>query len=153
MSEIPPGGTVRVFLFGLISVWTVFAEERFALRPLLAEALRANPDVLAARKRYEAATHRPARESALPDTMISGGYASTGNPRPLSNIGIDPVANIGFMITQPLPGPGKRGLRGEIAEREAHAEFEQYQAAQLAVVARVKTAWHRLAAAYDLLDT
>ncbi|MDX2149320.1 MAG: TolC family protein [Bryobacteraceae bacterium] len=143
---------MRAFILGLTALWTAGAEERLALRPLMQEALRANPEVLAARKRYEAATHRPARESALPDTMISGGYASTGSPRPLANLGTDPVANIGVMITQELPGPGKRGLRGEIAEREADAEFQQYQAAQLSVLTRVKSAWHRLGAAYDLLD-
>ncbi len=128
------------------------AEDRLSLRALLGEALRSNPEVLAAQKRYEAARQRPRQATGLPETMISLGYASTGSPRPFAGLGVDPVANAGVMVTQELPYPGKRRLRGAIAEREAEAEFQQYQAAQLSVMARVKTAYQRIATGYEVLS-
>ena len=42
------------------------------------------------------------------------------------------------MFTQEFPWPGKRKLKGEMAEREAEAEFQQYQTVQLGVLARLK---------------
>lgn len=121
------------------------------LRPLLEKALRANPEVQAAQKKYEASRVRPQQATALPETMVSLGYSSSGSPRPFAGIGTEPTANAGVMVTQELPYPGKRRLRGAIAEREAEAEFQQYQAAQLSVMSRVKTAWQRLASSYEML--
>jgi outer membrane protein TolC len=56
------------------------------------------------------------------------------------------------MISQEFPFPGKRGLRGEIAAKEAEAEFQQYQMAQLSVLSRLKQAWYRLGYAYAARD-
>ena len=43
-----------------------------------------------------------------------------------------------------MPFPGKRQLRGEIAAKEADAEFQQYLAVRLSVVSRLKQAYHEL---------
>jgi cobalt-zinc-cadmium efflux system outer membrane protein len=141
---------MRVFLLLIVLSLSLPAQER--LRPLLQEALRNNPEVQAAQKKYEAARQRPQQATALPETMVSLGYSSTGNPRPFAGIGVDPVANAGIMVTQELPYPGKRGLRGAVADREAQAEFEQYQATQLSVLARMKSAWQRLTTANTTLS-
>ncbi len=125
------------------------------LADLVREALRSNPEIRAAQKRYEAARQRPAQESSLPDPMVSLGYTSAGSPRPFAGIGREPMANAGAMFTQEMPFPGKLKLRGAMAEREAEAEFQQYQAAQLSVVSRVKQAYHRLWFSYiaaEVLD-
>lgn len=124
------------------------AEERLRLDELLAEALRANPEILAAQKRYEAARQRPAQESSLPGPMLSLGYTSSGSPRPFAGLGREPVANAGVMLSQEFPFPGKRKLRGEIAAKEADADFQQYQAAQLSIISRVKQAFYRLGYAW-----
>lgn len=118
------------------------------LEQLLAEALRNNPEVLAARKRYEAARQRPSQASSLPDLMFSPGYASSGAPWPGARLGVEPTSNIGWMLAQEFPFPGKRQLRGEMAAKEAEAEFEQYQHVQLSVVSRVKQAYYRRAWAF-----
>jgi outer membrane protein TolC len=128
------------------------AEERLRLEDLIAEALRANPEVVAAQKRYEAARERPAQESSLPDPMLSLGYTSSGNPRPLAGLGREPTANAGVMVSQEFPFPGKRKLRGEMARKEADAEFAQYQGIQLSVVSRLKQAYYRLYYAYEASD-
>lgn len=116
-----------------------------ALDKLVEEALRVNPEVLASQKRYEAMRQRPAQESSLPDPMFSLSYNSSGNPLPFQGIGKEPVANAGFMVSQEFLFPGKRKLRGDMAAREADAEFEQYLMTRLSVVSRLKQAWYRLA--------
>lgn len=134
------------------AAWCASAQERLRLEELVAEALRANPEILAAQKRYEAARQRPTQDSSLPDPMLSLGYASAGSPRPLAGLGLEPMANAGLMISQELPFPGKRKLRGDIARKEAEAEFEDYRGAQLSVMARLKQAYYRLAYAYEARD-
>jgi outer membrane protein, heavy metal efflux system len=123
-------------------------ETRVSLRDLTGEALKNNPEVIAAQKRYEAARQRPTQESSLPDPMISLGYNSVGNPLPGAGLGKDVLANAGVMVSQELPYPGKLKLRGDMAAKEAQAEFEQYQLVQLNVISRLKQAYFRVQYTY-----
>jgi len=121
----------------------------FALRgqplpALVDEALRRNREILAAQKKYEAARQIPAQASALADPTLSVGYTANGAPYPGAGIGRDVTSNAGVMVSQELPFPGKRQLRGDIAAKEASAEFEQYLAVRLNVTARLKQAYHEL---------
>jgi len=122
------------------------------LDELVEQALRRNPEILAAQKRYEAMRQRPSEESSLPDPMLSLGYNSNGNPLPGAGIGTQPTANAGFMVSQEFPFPGKLGLRGGIAAREADAGFQQYLMTRLSVVSRLKQAYHQLHHAYEMID-
>lgn len=83
----------------------VAQEASLSLRELTSEALRANPEVIAAQKGYEAARQRPTQQSSLPDPMLSLGYASVGSPRPVAGIGREPLANAGLMVSQEIPFP------------------------------------------------
>jgi cobalt-zinc-cadmium efflux system outer membrane protein len=123
-------------------------EDRLHLEDLISEALQRSPEVLAAQKRYEAARQRPAQVASLPDPMMSLGYTTSGSPRPFAGLGQAPMANAGVMVSQEFPFPGKRRLRGEIAAKEADADFQQYQAVQLSVASRMKQAFHRLSYAW-----
>jgi len=130
-------------------------ESRLSLRELTAEAIKNNPEIVAAQKGYEAARQRPTQESSLPDPMISLGYTSVGNPLPGAGLGSQVLSNIGVMYSQELPYPGKLKLRGEIASKEAEATFQVYEAVQLGVISRLKQAHYRLQytyAASDLLN-
>src|SRR6516164_9597148 len=60
---------------------------RLSLRELISEAIRGNPEIVAAQKSYEAARQRPTQESSLPDPMISLGWVSVGNPWPGAGLG------------------------------------------------------------------
>jgi outer membrane protein TolC len=111
---------------------------------LVDEALRANREILAAQKKYEAARQRPSQAGALPDPTISLGYTSNGGPWPVAGIGSATTSNAGLMVSQEMPFPGKRQLRSEIAAKEADAEFQQYLAVRLNVVSRLKQAYHEL---------
>ncbi len=125
---------------------------RVALADLVAEAVKANPEIAAARQRYDAARQRPAQERSLPDPMLSAGYTASGKPYPGAGLGTEPTANLNVMVSQPVPYPGKRDLRASMATREADAAREQIDAAQLAVVSRVSQAYYRLAYTYAVGD-
>ena len=142
------------FTFTLLSSLIASAQvpERLALSAAVSEALAKNPDIAAAEKRYDAARQRPAQERSLPDPMISGGYNASGSPLPGAGLGTEPTANIGFMISQELPYPGKLTLRSSIAAREADADLQQTEAVRLSVTGRVKQAYYRLAYAYAVAD-
>jgi outer membrane protein TolC len=83
---------------------------------------------------------------------MSLGYASNGGPLPGQGLGSQPTSNIGFMVSQEIPYPGKQKLRGDIAVKEADAEFEQYLAVQLNVRSRVTQAFHKLHHTYAAIE-
>ena len=128
-------------------------EIRLRLEDLVQEALGRNPEILAAQKRYEALRQRPSQASSLPDPTLSLSYNSSGNPLPFQGLGKEPNANAGVMVSQELPFPGKRKLRGEIASSEAGAEFDQYLMTRLSVVSRLKQAYYRLAYLHGAVET
>ena len=125
---------------------------RLLLADVVAEALAKHPDIAAAEQRYAAARQRPVQERSLPDPMVSAGYNANGRPWPGAGLGTEPTANIGVMVSQELPYPGKRELRASIASREADAEFQQIEAARLSITARVKQVYYRLAYTYAVVD-
>lgn len=133
----------------------IVAEARGPAEPMsLAETLRlalaAHPEVAAAERRYDAARQRPIQERSLPDPMVSAGWDAMGNPLPGAGLGSEPGANMGVMVSQEFPYPGKLRLRAEVAEREADAERQQVDAARLNITARVKQSYYRLAADYAI---
>jgi outer membrane protein, heavy metal efflux system len=122
---------------------------------LVQEALRSNQEILAAQKKVEALRQRPSRESSLPDPTLSLGWASNGGPWPGAGLGVNATSNLGVMVSQEVPAPGKRKLRGEIADKEAAAAFNEYLATRLKVVSRLQQAYHELhhaAVALDFID-
>ena len=137
--------------------------ERTAVADVVAEALATNPEIVAAQKRYDAARQRPTQERSLPDPMVSAGYSANGRPWPGAGLGTEPTSNVGFMVSQDVPYPGKLNLRASIASHEADAISQDIEAARLSVTTRVKQAYYRLAYTYavgdvltrnrDLLDT
>lgn len=135
-----------VIAFGVLSACGLYgAPAPASLDGLVEELLRVNPEIRAAQKRYEALRQRPAQEGSLPEPMVSLGYASVGSPRPVAGLGAEPMARAGVMVSQELPFPGKRGLRSEIALKEAEEALQDYRAVALAVTARLKAAYHRWA--------
>jgi outer membrane protein TolC len=77
----PPGMLRFVFLLSLTMVFSPHPsraiagpQESVKLDFLVDELLRANPELQASHKRYEAALTRPSQESALPDPRITTGW-------------------------------------------------------------------------------
>ena len=142
---------VAALTYLLCAALSAHAAEPLRLSDLIAAALANNPEVSAAQKRYEAARQRPSQERTMPDPVLSAGYTSNGGPLPGLGLGRDATSNIGVMISQEVPYPGKLNLRGAIAGKEADAELQQYRAIQWNLRSRVTQAFHRLHHAYASL--
>jgi len=86
------------------------------LHELVEELERQNPSVMAVEKAYEASRYEARQAAALPDTEFTIQHLSVGSPRPFAGYTNSDFAYIGFGASQELPFPGKRKLRGEVAE-------------------------------------
>ncbi len=105
------------------------------LAALVQEALDKNPDVVASRAAVLAARQRPAQARALPDPMLQATYTNDGwTP----SLGAMPMTTLALMWSQELPWPGKRSLRGHLAEREADAAEPQLQRTLLSLEAQLR---------------
>lgn len=94
---------------------------------LVAEVLRRNPTLEAARQAWRAALARPAQERSLDDPMLGLSLA----PWSLGSGTVDPGYTI--EISQALPFPGKLALREEVALAEAEATAHDYEATRLRI--------------------
>ena len=100
-------------------------EPLVGLDELIQAAIEHSPAIAAARHRVDAARQRIGEEHALPDPMRLGRLNSSGNPLPGAGLGTEPTANIGVMVTQPIPYAGKRDLRAAVAGHDVDAEAVQ----------------------------
>jgi outer membrane protein TolC len=122
------------------------------LTDLIAELLQANPELAAARKRYEVALTRPSQEGALPDPRLTVGWISNGSPLPWAGLGIEPTSNIGFQVAQAIPYPGKRTIKSGVARKDAESEAQMYRARELNLVAQLKSSFYELRFLYEADD-
>ncbi|MCC7259277.1 MAG: TolC family protein [Gammaproteobacteria bacterium] len=102
------------------------------LDALVSEALAANPEVTVAAQRFEAAKTMIPPARTLPDPTLNFSY---------EDMDVDETM---YGVSQEIPFPGKLKLKGDIASREADAMEQEYLAVRLAVVARLKEAYHEL---------
>src|SRR6266852_7105024 len=134
MPAILRRGTFCLFAFALANVQ---AEERtFGPNDLLSELLQRNPEIQAARSRFEAATKRPSQAGTLPEPTAR--YTNFGVGHPFSRLNSNEFAYQGFGISQQIPFPGKLGLAYEEAKREVEGEQQNYRSVILDVTARLK---------------
>lgn len=112
------------------------------LESLVQEALGRNPDLAKARTLVEAEKERIPQAKALPDPSLTLGLQNDGFKG--LQIGKMESSYYQVMVTQPLPWPGKRGLRGEIASLGVEASRATADRARLTLVADVKRAYAAL---------
>jgi len=131
----------RFLLLGLILFWSWRStaavaqedvEHTLDLSRLIQESSESNPEIKAARQRWEAAKAVIPQVKTLPDPRINFGYEDV----------LEREAMYGF--SQEIPFPGKLRLRGEVATREAERAEQEYLAARLRVIARLKEAYYDL---------
>lgn len=116
-----------------------------ALRDLVDEAEKNNPEIAAALHGWQAATHVPKQASALPETEVSVQQFSVGSPRPFAGFSNSNFAYIGLGASQEFPWPGKRDVRGKIAELQANSVHEDADAVRRRVIEALKVAYIHLA--------
>jgi len=120
---------------------TLTLEAGANLGEFLAEALRSNPEILAARKAAEAAQTRIAQARSLDDPELNIESWSI----PLNQPGNFNKANTHMVnLRQRLPFPGKLRLRGEVASQEQAMAAARYRAKEREVIAAVKKGYYDL---------
>src|SRR5437870_7443479 len=112
---------------------------------LLEEATRSNPDILAARRGWQAATQVPSQVSTPPDPQVTIQHFSVGSPRPFAGFSNSDFAYIGFGVSQDLPYPGKLKLKGEAAQQDAAISRNKVEAVRRSVLQQVKEAYYQVA--------
>ena len=110
------------------------------LDDVVREALEKNPEAQSALHIINALRLRVPQVKALPDPMVSAGWA--GNLAPFSVMRGDNSSYRGLTVSEQFPYPGKLKLRGEIASKEAEAAQADYEAIRRRVSAEVKAAYY-----------
>src|SRR5712691_9331445 len=128
-----PANTRRLrFCMFLFATVALHAEEKpLGPQDLLNGLIQNNPEIQAARARFEAATKRPSQAGTLPDPTAS--YTNFGVGHPFSRPNGSDFAYQGFGVSQEFPFPGKLGLASEQAKREAESEQQNYRSVILSV--------------------
>lgn len=119
------------------------------LEQLVDEALRNNPEILAARAKAQAAREKVPQAGALEDPML--GVGVTNLPTNFS-FEDDDMTQKEVSVTQKLPFPGKRGLAQATTEKEAAATEIEIAEARTRVSRDVKTAYYELSHVYRAME-
>lgn len=121
----------------LLAQPTLAAEEpRLSLSSLVEELTDRNPEIKAARERWEAAKAVIPQVQTLPDPRLQFGYQRM----PM----VEPLQGAMYGIGQEIPFPGKLKLKGEVATKDAERLEQEYQAVRLRLVAALKEAYYSL---------
>ncbi|MGE3977415.1 MAG: TolC family protein [Nitrospira sp.] len=123
------------------------AQSSLVLPDLIQEALVKNPELVAARKQWEASTSRIAQARSLDDPTLSvnlWNFPQTFN--------VTQTQNSIFGLSQNLPFPGKLALKGEIASRSAEITEQGLRAKERELVARLKQAYYDLFLAHKAIQ-
>ena len=114
-----------------------------AVTALLNAARAQNPEIRAAEARYQAMRRRPIQERTLPDPTVGALYHNEEFDR--LTLGESEFSFFEFSAEQEIPFPGKLGLRGDIAGREAEREGAMRDETVLMVLAKVAASYADLA--------
>ena len=140
MHRIP---VVIAVVVAVVVAGIAFAQEQIPVTPLqelLDQLEKTNPEIRAARFRFEAATKRPSQVSTLPEPKLT--LANVGVGQPFSRLGVSDFAYRAIGLSQEVPFPGKLGLAAEEAKLEADSEKQNYRSIVLEKASQLKTAYY-----------
>ncbi|BDU73144.1 TolC family protein [Mesoterricola silvestris] len=120
------------------------------LRRLIQEALDRNPSLAQAKALVEAEKERIPQAKVLPDPSLTLGLQNDGFKG--IQVGKMETSYYQVMVTQPLPWPGKRALRGDIATLGAEAARSTTDRTRLTLIADLKRAYYGLLLVRGQLD-
>jgi outer membrane protein TolC len=133
-------GIVLVLLFGTTT--SVLGATPAALDALVKEAIAANPDLQAARERWEMFEHKIVPAQTLDDPRL--GFAFSNYPVDSLKDDETPMTGKDIQLSQMFPFPGKLGAKGEMAEQQALWYKGAWEDGKLQLAQKVKDAWYRL---------
>lgn len=113
------------------------------LASMLETALNNNPELKSSRARWELFTSRVNQASSLDDPMFMLKIQNALISSPLS-FSKESMTSKVIGISQQLPFPGKLGLKGEIAAKDAESYRWQMEERKLELARMVKETWYRI---------
>ena len=122
-----------------------------SLQSLIGEARQNNAAITAAERAIQTSEYMPKQASALPDTEVMVQSFTVGSPKPFAAYSNSDFAYIGFGASQELPYPGKRALRGKVAQHGIAISRAEKDAVAWDVFTRLKLAYFQLAASQQLV--
>jgi cobalt-zinc-cadmium efflux system outer membrane protein len=138
-----------VFVFWVASAFGQGAST--SLQSLTEEARHSNTAIKAAESAIQTSEYMPKQASALPDTEVMVQSFTVGSPRPFAGYSNSDFAYIGFGASQELPYPGKRALRGNVAQHEIAISRAEKGSVTWDVITRLKLEYYQLAASQQLV--
>lgn len=117
------------------------------LPELVQEALARNPEIVAARKQWDAATNRITQARSLDDPTLS---VQWWNAPESFNLARSENTLIG--LSQKFPFPGKLALKEEVASRSADMTEQAVRAKERDLIARLKQAYYDLFLAHKAIQ-
>lgn len=112
---------------------------------LIEEAKKNDPAIRVAESAARAATFASSQASTLPDPQFTLQQFSVGSPRPFAGYTNSDFAYIGLGASQQFPYPGKRKLRGAVADRDAEATKAHVEVVLQDEIETLKTTYFHLA--------
>lgn len=137
-------------LFALASTRLLAEDGPLGPKELIAALVKRNPEIQAARWRFDAATKRPSQVGTLPEPTAN--FTNFGVGHPFSGLNGSSFAYQGFGVSQELPFPGKLALASEEAKREAESAGQTYRSVILDVTSRLKVAWFEWVSATKAIE-
>src|SRR5262249_22636463 len=110
--------------------FTESVQGSIAIDALVAEAMRSNPEIAAARSHWQGTTKVPQQVATLDPPQIFVQEFTVGSPAPASGYETSDFYYTGFGFSQDIPGPGKLKLRAQRAQKDAdyaHANLESVE--------------------------
>jgi outer membrane protein TolC len=109
---------------------------------LIAEALQNNPQLKALEASVDSLKEKPAQARSLDNPRLK--LSIMNLPTDTFEIDQEPMTQKQIAVMQKFPFPGKRGLRGAIAEKAADMAEEDYVEQKNMLIMQVKTAYARI---------
>jgi outer membrane protein, heavy metal efflux system len=134
----------------LLFITSVDAAETLDLQKLISEAQANNPEIRAAGHKASASGYRAPQAMSLPDPTFSVGYQNEGFRR--YTYGESKDAQWMYSASQTIPFPGKLGLKGNAAQKEAENAGAGYDAVRLKTISKIKELYFDLYVAYKTID-
>ena len=137
----------KVFILFLLSIFffnsgLVYSDNPLSLNSLIDEAKKNNPEILAAKKRWEASNARIPQAKSLDNPTLG----LTFEKIPRGTLKLDKTISEDRMlsITQAFPFFGKLPLKGKIALVESQMTASEYKNKELEIINEVKNSYYDL---------
>lgn len=132
-------------MLAALSLLATTRAETISEKEIVREALSANPMLKASVAKWNAMKERVPQAKAWDDPMAGVDFERMGTTK------LGKYSDAEWMLSQTVPIAGKNLSRARAAESEARAAFEDVRRTRLDLIAKTRTAFHRLANAHQQL--